>query len=707
MPDPASGPVPNLTLLSPLTQVQGVGLRRAEMLATLGITSLGRLVAHLPTRHERHEEERPIAELTPGQIVSTRAEVTATRVIDRRPRPRFEAVLHDGTGRLDVVWFNQTFLAQRIHPGHHLRVQGTLRRVGNKLQLANPRWEIIPESGGPAPREARLRPIYPASEQVKSWEIEAAVRAVLPSALPLIEDHFPEAFRRERALPALAEAYRMMHEPKDEDEVRAARRRLAYDELLFLQLAVFMKRRQLRSESRAPALKWTEAIDRHIRQRFPFTLTPGQEEALAEVVRYLTSETPANRLIQGDVGSGKTVIALYAMLLAVAGGRQAALMAPTELLAEQHFGLITASLEGSRVRVELLTGSMPRAERESALARIASGDADLLVGTHALLTESVRFRSLALAVIDEQHRFGVHQRAMLRQKGADGDTTPHVLVMTATPIPRTLAITLFGDLDVSTIRGLPPGRRPVTTRVVAPEKRREVYEFVRRRIETGGQAYIVVPTIGDEPGGVGEGEIADVRSVLRELEAGPLAGMRLAALHGRLKRSTRDHVMARFRAGLVHALVATTVIEVGVDVPNASVMVVEHADRFGLAQLHQLRGRVGRGSRRSVCILIADGSTPESQQRLRVLAETNDGFVLAERDLEIRGPGEVFGARQSGAAALRVADLMRDRDLLTLARRDARDWIDRSPRLDRLDESILRRRVLKAHGAEFGLGDVG
>ncbi|MCL4741324.1 MAG: ATP-dependent DNA helicase RecG [Phycisphaerales bacterium] len=704
MPDPASDPAPSLNLLSPLTQARGVGLRRAEMLATLGITSVGRLIAHLPMRHERHEEERPIAELTPGQIVSTRAEVTATRVIDRRPRPRFEAVLHDGTGRLDVVWFNQTFLAQRIHPGHHLRVQGTLRRVANKLQLANPRWEIVPEAGGPAPREARLRPVYPASEQVRSWEIEAAVRAVLPVAMPLIEDHLSEPFRRERSLPAHAEAYRMLHEPRDDDEVRAARRRLAYDELLFMQLAVFMKRRQLRSESRAPALAWTEAIDRHIRQRFPFTLTPGQEEALGEVVRDLTSETPANRLIQGDVGSGKTVIALYAMLLAVASGRQAALMAPTELLAEQHHGLITASLEGSRVRVGLLTGSMPRAERERTLARIAAGEVDLVVGTHALLTEAVRFRSLALAVIDEQHRFGVHQRATLREKGADGDTTPHVLVMTATPIPRTLAITLFGDLDVSTIRGLPPGRRPVTTRVVAPDKRREVYEFVRRRIEGGGQAYVVVPTIGDEPG---EGEIADVRGVLRELEAGPLAGLRLAALHGRLKGSTRDHVMARFRAGLVHALVATTVIEVGVDVPNASVMVVEHADRFGLAQLHQLRGRVGRGSRRSVCILIAEGSTPESQQRLRVLAETNDGFVLAERDLEIRGPGEVFGARQSGAAALRVADLMRDRDLLTLARRDARDWIERSPRLDRMDEALLRRRVLKAHGAEFGLGDVG
>ena len=622
----------------------------------------------------------------------------------------------DGTGRLDLVWFNQNFLRDKIHPGARLRVQGELKRRGAKLQLANPRWEPLGDDE-PASRRERLRPVYPASERVKSWEIEQTIAGVLDQAVGQIEEHLPEAFRRERNLPALADAYRMMHRPESEDEVAAAHRRLAFDELLMMQLGVFLKRAHLRGSLRAPPLRHSAEIDQRIRARFPFALTPAQDKVVADIIRDLTTSVPANRLIQGDVGSGKTVVALYAMLLAVASEHQAALMAPTEILAEQHHANIARALQGSKVRVALLTGAVTGPDRESILARLARGEIDIIVGTHALLTETVAFHSLAVAVIDEQHRFGVHQRATLRVKGAavtggtsmpTGLSTPHVLVMTATPIPRTLGITLFGDLDISTIDALPPGRTPIETRVVTPDQRAEAYAFVRERLDAGEQAYFVVPTIdGGERETPSEKDLAGVRSVMAELEAGLLNGKRLAALHGRLKRQTREHVMERFRAGRIDALVATTVIEVGVDVPNATVMVVEHADRFGLAQLHQLRGRVGRGAVKSHCILIGEPSTPHALERLAVLTDSADGFVIAEKDLEIRGPGELFGSRQSGASPLRVADLMRDRELLAMARRDAREWIERSPALARPEERTLLRRLLKAYGETLGLGDVG
>jgi ATP-dependent DNA helicase RecG len=704
-------PQVQISLTTPLSEVPGIGARRAAALKTLGLTSVWQLIVHLPHRHERIEAEASIDRLAPGAIVSARGQVAATRIVMRRPRPRFEAVLMDETGRLDLVWFNMTYLREKIHPGMRIRVQGKSGRLGRgALQVVNPRWWAIPEKddqGASASEDARLRPVYPAGESVPSREIEAAVRAVLKPALTQIEDHLPADYRKARALPSLAEAYRMMHEPENEAEVAAARRRLAYDELLLLQLAVALKRAHLRQAMRAPALRWSPQIDARIRERFPFALTPGQEAVVKDLVADLTSDTPTNRLIQGDVGSGKTVVALYAMLMAVAGGQQAALMSPTEILAEQHYLSISSMLKDSKVRVELLTGGTPREERESILRRIGTGEIDILIGTHALITEAVRFHALGVAVIDEQHRFGVHQRALLRSKGQGERLTPHVIVMTATPIPRTMAITLFGDLDISTISGLPPGRRPITTRVVAPEKRGEVYAWVRERLDKGEQAYFVVPAI-ERAGEEGPEEpLADVRTLQSRLEAGELAGKRLAAMHGRLKHGTREHIMERFRSGRIDALIATTVIEVGVDVPNASIMVVEDADRFGLAQLHQLRGRIGRGARKSCCILIADPRTPEAAQRVSVMRATADGFVLAEKDFELRGPGEMFGVKQSGLPPFKVADLSRDLDLLKMARRDAGEWIASSPGLDKPGEALLNRRLVKAHGPWLGLGDVG
>ncbi len=698
-----------VTLTTSIYELPGVREQQAQRLEILGVRNVGQLLTHLPHRHEWVRAQAGIADLEPGVICSAVGEITATKISGFGRKARFQAVLHDGDARLDLVFFNQSFLQKKIHVGMRMRVQGKPTKFGPGLQIANPQFTIIPfEDEQPADvDDDQYRPVYPATEGLTSEQIWGIVKPVLEPALALLEDHLSEDFRAERALPRLGEAYRMMHLPEHEDEVKSARRRLAYDELLMLQLGVHMKRAHLRRTLTAPALERTPEIDERIRSRMPFALTAAQQRVVDEISKDVALTTPTNRLVQGDVGSGKTAVALDAMLLAIAHGHQAALMAPTEILAEQHFLSITEMLKGSSVRVELLTGSMPPAERSAAVARISSGEVDLVIGTHALVSDSVGFHSLALAVIDEQHRFGVEQRAKLRVKGgkAHESETPHVIVMTATPIPRTIGLTIFGDLDISTIDALPPGRTPVITKKVAPDQRKTVYRWVNEKIKQGDQAFIVVPAI--EPGTKGDGRVTDLRTLQKQLEGGELHDVHVAALHGRLKRDTREHIMHRFRAGKIDALIATTVIEVGVDVPNATMMIIEDADRFGLAQLHQLRGRVGRGKKAGVCVLIGSPTTDDGIARLNAMVETTSGFVLAEKDLEIRGAGDVFGTRQSGAPPFRVADPMRDMELLQMARRDAAQWIADSPTLDRAEDTLARRRLLKAHGQWLGLGDVG
>lgn len=702
-----------IDLSTPLSAVPGVRREHAERLARIGVTRVGHLVAHLPHRHEWIRAEASIEDLLADSVASVRGEITATRTAGFGHKARFEAVmLDDGGGRLDLVWFNQPYLRNKLHPGMRLRVQGKAVKRGFGLQMANPKFEVLdPARPDPAHEDDDdFRPVYPVTEGVTSDQVRGIVARVLPAALPLIEDHLPADLRRERSLPLLRDAYRMIHQPKSEEEVKSARRRLIYDELLLFQLGVHMKRAHLRQTMKAPALARSEAVDRRIRERVPFELTEAQRRVIGEIASDLALEVPMNRLVQGDVGSGKTIVALDAMLRAIAHGHQAALMAPTEILAEQHFGSMSGVLEGSQVRTALLTGNAPADERARTLAGLADGTIDLVVGTHALIGERVAFRSLAVVVIDEQHRFGVEQRAKLRVKGSAAGPaefdTPHVLVMTATPIPRTIGLTLFGDLDVSTIDALPPGRSPIATRTVTSDRRGEVYRWVRGRLDAGEQAYVVVPAI-DTGASSGDDGLRDLRTVQEELEGGELHGKRIAALHGRLKRETRERVMARFRAGEIDALVATTVIEVGVDVPNATTIVIEHADRFGLAQLHQLRGRVGRGSKPGACVLIADPKTDDAIRRIRAMCETTSGFDLAEQDLEIRGSGDVFGTRQSGASPFKIADLARDEALLDLARRDAAAWIALNPTLDGPEDALVRRRLIKTHGPWLGLGDVG
>jgi ATP-dependent DNA helicase RecG len=752
-----------LTLASSVRAIKGVGPAKGAALLELGIKSVGQLIAYLPTRHEKLEAESTVDQIMPGALCSVRGTVTATRIAGRgparmggrgRPGGRFEAVLMDETGRLDLCWFGGAYLHGVIKPGTRLRVQGKAQHFGHTIQMVNPKHDVLPEQGEePAASEERLRPIYPASADVSSGFLEQIIKQAMEACGHQIEDHLPEAFRKQRELVTLETAYRLMHMPKSEGEVIEARRRLAYDELFLLQLALCVRRHVTAASGQSPKLNWNEQIDKHIRERFSFTFTSSQDAVIKDIVRDLSGSVPASRLIQGDVGSGKTAVAIYALLVAVASRMQGALMAPTEILAQQHLATLRKVMEGSQVRVEGLFGAMSPAEKRRVLSELAAGKVDILVGTHALISEKVAFAKLAVAVIDEQHRFGVHQRLALRDKGISTqmDLVPHVIVMTATPIPRTVAMTVLGDLDVSVIEKGPAGRKKVITRVVTGIREgdsvaapAEVYGFVRERLDSGDQAFIVAPAIesdvedlandapiltglakgddGEEEAGVKPPVVqaplsrpVTIKEVFARLSNGPLAGRKLAMLHGQMPSDERDSIMQAFRRGEIEALVATTVIEVGVDVPNATVMLIEDAARFGLATLHQLRGRVGRGTKGGVCVLVgppasaALGTAPTGPalERLAVMGQTSDGFKIAQKDLEIRGFGDVIGVRQSGMPPFRVVDLNRDVELLLLARRDAEAMTKEDPLLAKAERGLVRSRMLKSHGKWLGLADVG
>lgn len=721
---------------SAVTELSGVGSRRAEQLQRLGIRTLSDLLRHLPLRYERESAEGSVDDLPLDGIGTVRGTIVATRFIPAAGgKSRFQATLERHDGRLSLTWFNARHMQDKLKPGMLVRVSGKVTAFNGYVQMINPRLEPIKEEQQPAAKDERLRPIYPASMDLGSAVIERIIAQALPRVLPAIVDPLPTDLLEHHQMPSLADAYRMAHQPGDEQQHAQARRRLAFNELLLLQLGIGLKRHHHQTALQAPALHWSKAVHEHLLSRFPFPLTGAQTRVIDEIARDLRSDRPMNRLLQGDVGSGKTVVALYAMLLAVADRSQGALMAPTELLAEQHFLSISRMLRGSDVRVALLTGGQPQSasERAALLSDIESGAVDIVVGTHALLTESVQFGHLAVVVIDEQHRFGVEQRAVFRQHktpaansaellatssprpprqiftpDAGRTFAPHCLVMTATPIPRTLSMTVFGDLDASVIDELPPGRGPIVTRVVGGDKSDNVYRFMQQRVNAGEQAYVVVPAIeaSEEDDAISLKNVEEHAAMLRERF---LPGLEVAEIHGRLARPVREKIMQGFRDGTVHVLVATTVIEVGVDVPNASVMVVEHAERFGLAQLHQLRGRVGRGGdgRRSVCVLIAEPTTEDATKRLEAIASTTDGFKIAELDLAIRGMGEFFGTRQSGAPPLRVAKIPEDMALLTLARRDALTMLERDPSLSQPQHALLSRVLRQQHGRWLGLADVG
>ena len=689
--------------------LSGMTPDRLEGLQRLEIQTVADLIKHLPLRFEEHHGGVTIEEATAilgeddrnADLVTIEGEVASVRPIRgwKQSKARVEITLEDETASLKINWFNQPWIAKKLHPEMHIRVHGSLSKYKGEVQMTNPRWEEIEPDENSVTIDGGLRPVYPANEYISSSTIATLIGEVIGVALPQIEDHFSVDECKRLDMPELREAYRMVHNPQSESESKEGRRRIAYDELFLLQLGVMLKRHHRQTTLHAPALRWDDKVRSRIEARVPFTLTDSQQQVIEEIAKDVTQTVPMNRLLQGDVGSGKTVVALHAMLMAVVGDAQAALMAPTELLAEQHYNTITEMLRGSSVSVALLTSSLGTKDRKKLIADVSSGKIDIIIGTHALLTSDVVFSNIAVSIVDEQHRFGVHQRATLRNKRVDDETVPHTLVMTATPIPRTLSLTIFGDLDVSTIVGLPPGRSPITTRLVLPEDATKVYSFFRERIDNGEQGYVVVPLVEDTDSG-----LKAVMSHAKSLENEYFHGKRVAFVHGRMKSEDREKTMNAFREGNVDVLVATTVIEVGIDIANATIIVIEHADRFGLAQLHQLRGRVGRGSLPGVCALIASPTTSDAMERLKVIVETTDGFRIAEKDLEIRGPGELFGAKQSGIPPFKAARLPRDLKLLSLARRNAVDFVQLDPTL--ANAELLRKRLLRKYGKSLGLGDV-
>ena len=642
--------------------------------------------------------------------------ITDAELVSRTPgRSLFAAVVENETGAVRILFFNQPFRAEQMTIDRRVLLSGVPKLSGLRMEFVHPKITILDsEEDIPKPR---ILPVYPLTEGIKQSELRQLTRATLPLASALIEV-MPESLRkraaemlrghgtmRASALPPIDVALRSLHDPPDEASLIAGRKRLVFQELLVMQLALAMRRRKLTTDLRAPPLESSAMIHARIINRFPFDLTGDQLKAIEEISRDMSRQFPMNRMLQGDVGSGKTVVAVYAMMLAVANGHQAVLMAPTEVLARQHYETLREMLTESRVRVELLCGSLTSNQRSEVVAAAAAGEVDILIGTQALLYGAIEFKNLGLCVIDEQHKFGVTQRVTLRCGGID----PHYLVMSATPIPRSIAMTLFGDTELSTLREKPQGRGKINTYLARDGWKDRWWNFVRQRLDEGRQAFVVAPRIAvDNANGDDDAEdVASVESLFEDLCNGSLSDYRVGLLHGRMPSEEKQSIMKSFAEGKIQVLVSTTVIEVGINVPNATVMTIFGAQRFGLAQLHQLRGRVSRGAHAGHVCVFSDGeSSPEENERLKVFEQTDDGFELAEADFRLRGPGDLFGRKQSGLPPMRIAELDRDVDILVAARNLAQEMLDEDPGLEAQELAELRQQVLRRYGARLSLGDV-
>jgi ATP-dependent DNA helicase RecG len=679
--------------------LRGVGPARFELLRRLGVETVGDLLWLFPRAYEDLSDCRTIAQLTANEMQTVVGEVVELDgKVTKTGKEMLSVVIKDETGVLEGVWFNQTFMAKRFRYGQRVAYSGKPQQYMGHWQMNNPRVKTLdaPSADG---EEQGIVPVYQLTEGLHAEQMRRIQKNVAENYPQCVAETLPQVLRAKQRLPGIAEALHDMHLPASLDVAKNARRRLVYEEFLVLQLGLALRRRDLGRQEKAAPLQVTEKIDERIRRLFPFKLTRDQNRAIVEICRDMANDRPMQRLLQADVGAGKTAVAVYALLLAVAYKCQAAIMAPTEVLARQHWRTLSNYLAQSRVRKQLLTGGLTSKERKVALGEIRMGNVDLVIGTQAIIQDDVEFQRLGLVVIDEQHRFGVAQRARIRKMGE----SPHYLVLTATPIPRTIALTVFGDLDVSVIREQPPGRKPVTTRSVSEAQRLKLYSHLREEMKKGRQLYVVCPLVE-------ESEARDTKAAeqtYEELRQAAFKDFSIGLLHGRLDDKLKDQVMTRFRDGETQMLVSTTVIEVGVDVPNATLMVIEHADRFGLSQLHQLRGRISRGPVGGECYIFADAANEETKERLKLFTRIRDGFALAEEDVKIRGMGEFFGTKQHGLGELRLGNLVRDADILSIARHDAFAMVADDPGLRKSEHAALRRLVLERYGKTLDLVEIG
>jgi ATP-dependent DNA helicase RecG len=688
---------PRLYLDTPVTYLKGVGTVRAEALRRLGIITAGDLLFHVPHRYEDASTVTPIKSLEPGMHGTMIGTVISKGVIPTRKGLRiFQAVLRDDTGMIEVSWPGQPFLDRTINKGDVLLVTGSVRFFHGRQFQPREFVNLGDEEGATA--QGRVLSVYPATEGLSFKLLRSIIDTHLDALLPLVSEYLPSDVLAAGGVPGIADALRMVHRPASIAEAIAGRSRLAFEELFFVQLLQLRAKELARDRRAGITFVNKRELTSSLRERLPFQLTGAQARAIREIFVDMCSDRRMHRLLQGDVGSGKTIVALFAALLAIENGYQAAIMVPTELLAEQHARTMTELLAPLGVEPILLTGSLPTRERKAIATRLASGEPVLVVGTHALVQEATSFAKLGFAAIDEQHRFGVEQR---KQLGAKGEA-PDILLMSATPIPRSLALTLYGDLDLSILDERPPGRRPIMTALRHESARGRVLQFVDRQVELGRQAYIVYPIIEESE----KSDLKAATTMYEMLAAGPFATRRVALLHGRVPNDERDDIMRRFRDREIDVLVATTVIEVGIDVPNATVMLIEHPERFGLSQLHQLRGRVGRGAEESYCILLGDVS-PDVSERLQIFARSEDGFEIAREDLRLRGMGDLFGERQSGVPTFRIADPLRDEELNDRARAAAAHLLTRDSGLERPEHAGLRRVLGERYARSLELFRVG
>jgi len=694
---PAKSPAE--ALATPVQFLKGVGPDRAILLERIGLRTAADVLFNFPRDYQDLTDLRSIESLEEDKLQTVRGTVEEIDIRNTgMGRSIVGLLLRQDSRYLRALWFNMPFMADKFRQGQEVLLSGKPRLKGGRWEMAHPRVQWI-DADDADQSATQLLPVYSLTEGLKQSSMRHIVRQTIDKYVDLLDDAFTESYLSEHKLLPIHAALREIHFPTNKEILQPARRRFIYQEMFILQLAMALRRNLQETRRQAPPLEATAKIDARITRLFPFELTAAQRQAINEIAADMARPVPMNRLLQGDVGCGKTLVAVYAMLVAVAHGSQAALMAPTEVLARQHLRTLQQMLAKSKVRIGLLSGSLSSKERSEILKKLAAGEIDLVVGTQAIVYGEAQFKRLGLVVIDEQHRFGVRQRATLKQASVD----PHYLVMTATPIPRTVAMTLYGDLDISIIAASPPGRQPVHTYLAEGENRDKWWEFFRRHLREGRQGYVIVPLV-EESAHV---DTANLQATFEELAHGELEAFRLALIHGRMTAEEKDAALGEFAAGRTQVLVATSVVEVGIDVPNATLMTILGADRFGLAQLHQMRGRICRGIFSGNCCVFADEPTDDAQQRLQAFVNTTDGFQLAEIDFQLRGAGDLIGTRQHGLPPFRVADLLRDSAVVAEARQDARSLITVDPALSQPQHARLKQLVISRYGHALDLGDVG